>query len=184
MQINILQNKLVFGAEYQITVDNEERYVAKQKAFSFKTGLQLIEKSTGQIKFEIKKGGGWFKLKYNLIKEPNQVLELKRIGGWKGYFECLVNEDVYELHAHKGRKYSVFKNSNQMAWWDKNAVSWFGGDRYKIIADSNADIELLISFCLAIDVKSGGSEGSALTYDFGHIGSTSKKFDRSWRPKY
>jgi hypothetical protein len=57
---------------------------------------------------------------------------------------------MYDIYGHRGRKYSIYKNDQQVAWWDKEAVGWFAGDNYKIFANANSDPELLISFCLVI----------------------------------
>lgn len=96
-----------------------------------------------------------------------------------------VGQDLYEIFGHKGRKFSVYKNDKQVAWWDKDAVTWFNGDNYKIIADKDSDYELIISFCLIIDhTSSNNNDGNTMTVDFGNIGSTVKQFDPAWQPKY
>jgi hypothetical protein len=86
--------------------------------------------------------------------------------------------------GHIGRKYSVYKNELQVAWWDKEAVSWFDGDNYKILADIDCDLDLIISFCLIVDnFSSNENDGNTVTYDFGNIGFQAKKFDENWQPK-
>jgi hypothetical protein len=52
---------------------------------------------------------------------------------------------LYEIFGHKGRKYSILKNK-QVAYWNKNCVTWFDGDNYRIVADNDCDFELIISF--------------------------------------
>jgi hypothetical protein len=82
-----------------------------------------------------------------------------------------------------GRKYSVYKNDKQIAWWDKQAVSWFNGDNYTIIADSDADYELIIAFCLIIDNQYNNNDNSnTVTFDFGNIGGQVRKFNTDWKP--
>jgi len=73
----------------------------------------------------------------------------------------------------------------QVAWWDKEAVTWFEGDNYHIDADDDIDRELIISFCIIIDdFTSKSHEDNTVTYDIGNFGLWAKKFDASWRPKY
>ena len=80
--------------------------------------------------------------------------------------------------------YSIFKNDTQVAWWDKKAVTWFAGDNYKIIADKDGDIDLIISFCLIVDnFSSDDHDGNMVTYDFGNIGFQQKRYDNNWQPK-
>jgi hypothetical protein len=93
-----------------------------------------------------------------------------------------VGSDNYDLYGHRGRKYSIYKNDIQVAWWDKNAVSWFSGDNYKITADKDCDVALIIFFCLIIDNFSYHKK-SIFNYSFGNIGFQAKMFDPAWQPK-
>jgi hypothetical protein len=95
-----------------------------------------------------------------------------------------VNGDTYDIYGHKGRKFSIYKNNVQIAWWDKNLMALFAGDQYKIIADSDCDKELIVTFCIIIDqFKDDGSKGE-LNLDFGNvIVPEVKPFDPTWRPK-
>jgi len=68
---------------------------------------------------------------------------------------------------------------------DKKAVSWFAGDNYKITADNDCDIDLIISFCLIVDnFSNNDKDGNTVTYDLGNIGFQVKKFDNTWQQKY
>jgi hypothetical protein len=112
------------------------------------------------------------------------VLEFRTVSVWKCEYECQVGQDCYHIYGHRGRKYSIYKNDKQIAWWNKNAVSWFAGDNYKIISDADADIDLLISFCLIIDnFSSDSGKGNTINIDLGNIGFQARKFDPAWQPK-
>lgn len=92
---------------------------------------------------------------------------------------------TFDIYGHRGRKYSVYKNDKQVAWWNKQSVTWFEGDNYKIIADYNSDYELIMAFCLIIDNHSRNDNNvRTVTIDFGHIGPQVKKFDPTWQPMY
>lgn len=79
----------------------------------------------------------------------------------------------------------MYKNDEQVAWWDKKRVTWFEGDNYKIVADNKGHYELLIAFCLIIDNYLSNDKGNnSMTIDFGHIGPQARKFDKTWQPKY
>jgi hypothetical protein len=71
-----------------------------------------------------------------------------------------------------------------VAWWEKEAVSWFDGDNYTITADNDCHAELIIAFCLIIDNHKSNRHGdNAVSYDIGNIGGQVKEFDSHWRPK-
>ena len=84
----------------------------------------------------------------------------------------------------KEAKYSVYKNSTQVAWWEKEAVTWFEGDNYAITANNDCNVELIIAFCLIIDNhKSKSHSENAVSYNIGNIGGQIKEFDPYWRAK-
>jgi hypothetical protein len=45
----------------------------------------------------------------------------------------------------------VFKNTVEIATWTGNAVTLLEGDKYRIVADDNKDLKMLMAFCLIID---------------------------------
>jgi len=77
----------------------------------------------------------------------------------------------------------VYKNDTQVAWWTKQAVSWFSGDNYKIIADNNCNYNLIIAFCLIIDDYKSNGKKSVINISIGRLGPQAKKFDPTWNPK-
>lgn len=184
MEIDINQTKISIGAEYKIHLNGMEEYFALKKLFRFLGEINLFNKSRGNAVYQIKQNWDWFNLSYDLIKYDNNKFEFRTISIWKLHYECHVGEDIYEIFGHRGRKYSIYKNDNQIAWWDKEAVSWFNGDNYKITADNDCDIELLICFCLIIDnAKSKNSDGNTVNIDLGNIGFQARKFNPNWIPK-
>jgi hypothetical protein len=112
-------------------------------------------------------------------------LEFRTKSVWKNHFQCQYGSENFDIYGHKGRKFSVYKNDRQVAWWDKQAVSWFEGDNYKLIADVDSDYELIMAFCLIIDNHlSNSNEGNTVTFDLGNIGPQAKAFDSTWLPNY
>jgi len=117
-----------------------------------------------------------------LIKEFDKQIKSHAKNNQNNSF--IINCFLYGVFGHRGRKYSIYKNNKQIAWWDKNKVRWFNGDNYQIIADFDVDRELLISFCLILDNdRSQNRSENAVTVDYGNIGPQAKKFNPDWRPK-
>jgi hypothetical protein len=125
----------------------------------------------------------WFGTTYKIIY-GNEVLNFTTKSYWKLHYQCQHQNDKYDIYGHRGRKYSIYKNEVQIAYWDKEAVSWFSGDNYMILTDNDANHQLLIGFCLILDNdKNNDKDGATVTYDFGNIGWQEKKYNPNWIAK-
>jgi len=188
MEIDIKQKKISIADKYQIFVDGKQTYTASTKLFRLLSEIHLLEIGSNNPKYVIKKRWTLFKPAFDL-RWNNNVFEFRTKNFWKHHYYCKVGQDYYEIFGHRGRKYSIYKNNVQIAYWDKEAITLYKGDTYKIIADDDCNCELLISFCLIIDNKSSNNENNhndalfSTTIDFGNIGLQSKKFDPLWLPK-
>jgi uncharacterized protein YxjI len=185
MEIDITQKKISVGDKYQIFIDGQQAYAASQQLVSLLPEINLFETSAGgRARITINKKFAWFKAAYDITRWDNNVFQFRTRSIWKVHFQCQSGSDNYDIYGHRGRKYSIFKNNIQVAWWDKKAVSWFAGDNYKIRADNECDIELIVSFCLVIDnFASNHKGGNTITFDLGNLGLQAKKFDNTWLPK-
>jgi hypothetical protein len=184
MEININQKKISIGDKYQIFINGQHTHSASTKLFSWFTEINLFEYGSNSPRCVIKKKWSFFNTSFDISGHKHSHLEFRTKSFWKNHYFCQVGQDLFEVFGHRGRKYSVYKNDKQIAWWDKQAVTWFNGDNYKLLADNDCDYELIISFCLIIDnAKSDNNEGNTLTIDFGNIGPQVKKFDPAWQPK-
>jgi hypothetical protein len=185
MEIDINQKKLTIGEKYRIFIDGQQTHSASTKLFRWLPEINLFEHNLDTPKFTLNRKWAWFKISFDLTRFDNRVFEFRTKKFWRRHYYCQVENDLYEIFGHRRRKYSVYKNDKQIAWWDKNAVTWFDGDNYKIIADRDCAPELLISFCLIIDAaSSNANDGKMLTIDIGNIGPQAKKFDPTWQPRY
>jgi len=185
MEIDINQKKISIGDKYKIFIDGKPSYNASRQLFKLLPVINLFDNDGNGPKMTINKRFSWFKAKYDITRRDNNILEFRTKSYWKNYYQCQVGADVYDIYGHRGRKYSIYKNYNQVAWWDKKPVSWFAGDNYKIIADKDCDPELIISFCLTVDnFSSDDHDGNTVTFNLGNIGPQVKKFDTTWQAKY
>ena len=186
MEIDINQKKISIGDKYQIFTDGQQTHFATRGLLQLLAEINLFEKNTvDKARMTINKRFTLFKAKYDITRLDNNILNFRTKSYWKSYYQCQCGDDTYDIFGHRGRKYSIYKNNIQVGWWDKKAVTWFAGDNYKIIADKDCDVNLIISFCLIVDNFSRNNhDGNAVTYDFGNIGFQAKKFDETWQPKY
>lgn len=183
MEIDINQQKISIGDKYKIFIDGQQTHYASRKLIGLPPAIYLYQVNTDRPRMTIEKYFS-FQIKYDITRWDNNVLTFRTISFWKRQYECPVQSDVYTIYGHRGRKYSIYKNDRQVAWWNKNALSWFAGDKYKTIADKDADTSLLISFCLIVDNFSSYSwDWIMRNIEFGNIGFQARKFDPDWQPK-
>jgi uncharacterized protein YxjI len=184
MEIDINQKKLSFNDKYQIFIDGQQTHFAVIRSL-YSSATELIEKESGKVKYIIGKKWTLFTTSFSLIRlEDDNILAFRTRSFWKRHYFCVVGMDMYDIYGHTGRKYSVYKNEIQVAWWAQEAVAWFNGDNYKIVADKDCDYELIISFCLAIDAAFSNDNSGILSIRTGSMGPQAKRFDESWQPKY
>lgn len=185
MKIDINQKKISIGDKYDIFVEDNQTYKAKTELFKLLSVIDLFENDADRPKMTIRKRWSWWGAKYDLERHDGNVFRFQTLSVRKIQYRCQVGFDRYDIYGHRGRKHSIFKNGVQIGWWDKAAVTWFDGDNYSITADDDADIELLMSFCLLMDnYASKDKDKGAVSVDFGNLGFGCKKFDSNWRPKY
>jgi hypothetical protein len=143
----------------------------------------LFDLTGNNQRLTITKRFSW-KTKYDITLGDNNILAFRTKSSWKSHYQCQLGSDLFDIYSHKGRKYSVYKNDRQVAWWDQQRVTWFEGDNYKIIADADSDDELLMGFCLIIDNSfSNSNEDNTVTINVGNIGPQARAFDPTWQPK-
>ncbi len=185
MEIDINQKKISVGDKYQIFIDGEQTHFASRQLLQLIPQINLFKIDEGRARMIIDKRVSAFKESYDITRWDNNLVRFRTKSIWKSHYQCQCGSDLYDIYGHRGRKYSIYKNDIQIAWWDKKAVSWFAGDNYKIIADKDCDAELLISFCLIVDnFSSENNKNDAIfNYDLGNIGFQAKKFDDTWQPK-
>ena len=184
MVIDINQKKIAFGDKYRIYVNGEQKFSASTAIISLLPSIYLFDSGKTNARLTIDKHWAWFNTKYSIKLWDGGKIDFLSASFWKSHYKCQDGGDLYDIYGHRGRKYSVYRNDVQIAWWDKEMVSWFEGDNYKIIADDDCNYELVMGFCLIIDSQHSSSNNwNTVTIDFGNIGPQARVFDYAWRPK-
>src|SRR5258705_2267715 len=183
MEIDINQKKISIGDKYRVFIEGQQTHIASTKLFRWLAEINLFETGSSQPRYAIKKKWTWFKASYDITSWDYNLFEFRTKNIWKRHYYCQAGKDLYEIYGHRGRKYSVYKNDTQVAWWDQQTVTWFEGDNYKMIAEKGPDFELLISFCLVMDNHSSNSNnGNLFTINLGNVGPQARPFDPGWQP--
>jgi uncharacterized protein YxjI len=184
MEIDINQKKISIGDKYKIFVEGQSTYSARRSLYFFLPTIKLFEDSNSDFaKIIIRQKFFFLRAAYIISRWDKKNFAFKAKSIWSSYYQCQCESDMYEICGHDGRKYSIYKNNVQVAWWAKQAVTWFAGDNYKITADKDRDLDLIIAFCLIIDNLIYPKGGNIVSYDIGAIGVEEKEFDTNWHPK-
>jgi hypothetical protein len=184
MEIDINQQKISAIDKYKIFVNRHELYRATAELFRPFDRLYLFPIDQKKPKYKIIRKLTFFRTSYDIRTQDNHVFPFRTGQYIRGHYYCQAGQDRYDIYVNRGRRYSVYKNDVQVAWWDKEAVAWFKGDNYKIIADNDCHYELIISFCLIIDNAFNNNSGNSFVkVSFGRIGPIAREFDPTWRPK-
>lgn len=182
MIIDIRQKKLSIGDQYQITLNGEPIYTASREVFQWLAEILVFDVPANRLSIKINKRFHLFKANYEISLDA-MVCSFKTVSYLRAHFRCQNTGDNYDIYGHRGRKYSIFKNGRQVGWWEKDRVTWLEGDQYRIIANDDTHIELLIAFCLIIDNYFSSNHGEdIMTINWGYFGLQARHFDQDWRP--
>lgn len=118
-------------------------------------------------------------IKHIITFKNNVKLELKLKGGLvKNYYECFYKNDNYRIVVHKGYKTSIFRNKNQIAFYDKKPTTVLETYKILLICNSNINKELIFSFISALELSSDQKEG--IEFDLGNLTIDYLPFDEKW----
>lgn len=182
MEIVIDQKKIAIGDKYNIFINQQASHYASRQLIQLLAEIFLFDKEQGAPILKINKRFYWFKAKYDIRVADGAVFPFRTKSYWKRHYQCQADKDCYDIYGHRGRKYSVYKNNVQIAWWKKGVITWFEGDHYIMQANDDSSAPLLIAFCLILDNMEGHHGENAFTINIGHVGFQAKKFDPKWLP--
>lgn len=183
MIIAIHQKKLSTSDQYKIFINDELKYNASRQLIQLMPEIHIIDASNQILKIKIVKRLQWIRAKYDISFSKSLIYTFKTVSYFRQHYQCSTAVAVYDIYGHRGRKYSIYKDNYQIAWWQKNLITWLEGDTYTITANGNADVDLLISFCLILDNYRSGNKGEdILTINLGYMGLQAKRFNREWLP--
>jgi hypothetical protein len=184
MEIKIEQQKISIGRDkYQVFVDGEKCYYATTPFLNIKDLKATLYSSQERQPLISCEDGSLFKKEDPsfFIFRGNEKYGFGTVDFNSRHYGCEVGNDWYDIFAHTGLKCSIYKNDEQIGWWTQNRFKFFKGDKFTITCNSNADIELLIMFCLIFDLGDT-SDGGLLNFNTSNIAINGKKFNENWQP--
>jgi hypothetical protein len=184
MRLDINQKKISIRNKFNIFLNGHPAYQAQQELFRLLPVINLFEQENPVvIRFSARKRLTLLNINYDITRWDNAVFHFRTVSFFKRHYRCEVDGDVYDIYGHRGLKYSVYRNDVQVAYWQKESVSWFEGDNYKLIASDDVSAELLALFNIIIDNAKSRKNKGTFNINWGYIGPQARPFDPSWIPK-
>lgn len=149
-EVIIKQHAVSLTDEYEIYTDGKRTHTAYKELLKFYSTLVLSEYKTDRVLLKTEKTIWPFGPHYYIyIKDRSYLFETK---SWlKGHYRCKTEQVMYDVYAHRGNLYRVFKNDIEIATWTGNAVTLMEGDKYRMVCDDKKELQILMGFCLIID---------------------------------
>jgi len=184
MRIDINQKKIAFGNKFTIVKNGKTILRAASKLFRILSVTEIFQPYSDLPLVSIRRKLAFVKAKYDIEIMNQPIYYFRTVSYWKNHHQCKAGSTVYDVYGHRGRKYSIYKNDEQVAYFEKEAVTFFEGDNYKLIAEEDANHILLVSIVLTVDnYRSNNKNDSAINIDLGHIFQASK-FNHEWTPQF
>lgn len=158
----ILQRKLaLFNNKYIIHKGDEELYFVHSDTFAMASTIKLQNTQTQYVRTIISGEFGFFNWKFHIqrLYDDYKTLTLKTTTIWKKEFECFHNEDKYLVIPINQKEYTFLKNDTVVAKMEDISAFFESSKKYQlIINDEKSDLDLIISFAIAMDKTAIDSE--------------------------
>ena len=184
MKIEIIQKGFtLFQNKYEILINGRKVYKAKNKLFSFKPTIDIID-NHGDIvcsilgktfsnrnfpSFSVEKFGTNFTIKTLNVND----------------YELKTGNQTISFFEQEGRYIGIFIKEEQVGIISKNKKSYGGGDKYKALYKETIIKPLpVICFIIGYDFyKKDDDSISIVNVDYGNIYiKPTKKVDLNWKP--
>jgi hypothetical protein len=148
-----------------------------------KKDLLIVNSTTRENELVIKEYRGWSNIKYSVV-DKQEIFNYKEMSSFKMHYQFISDKNSYDIFGHKKFKYSIFKNGLQIGFFIESSSSINYKILYRIECDSDANIPLIFSFLLVMNMRDNeNSDGAAFTYKISPFWKTKRDFDMDWKPK-
>ena len=181
MEITINKQTISLGEIYNINVNGQLTFTASRGAF--KLGIKLYNLNDQSPLVTIQPVLLTWLPQYNYIfnDDSNGIFEVIRTA-FVFDAEAVIKKSNFEINEHRGRKFTIYKNGKQIAWWKTKMVTFFVGDNATMLADDDCDLNEVLTILLTVEHLKTRKERQWININFGRL-FQSKKFDETWQPK-
>ena len=187
MIVNVNQRMwTLFGRKYIVSIDGEKKYEIERRAFSAKGVYEIKD-------YDTLKEVGIFRNKLMSLKADTEIIigekefhfKQESVKSMKYFCENInAPEEKYLIQAHHGHTTSIFKNQNQVAWWDKKRFVILEGNKYKIEMNFDEDPILFSAFAVLVDnYRISITIGGDIGWEMGNMGKGLTNRNENWKRK-
>jgi hypothetical protein len=180
MHFVIKERKFSWTSEYDVAI-NGTNYNARAASFTFLDNIE-IRSDKGDTVARVKQLFSPFVSKYDFFLSGGRVFQFRCEKAWTGVYVCQCADEIYRLYEHKGLRFSIFKDEQQVAAFKKNRITIGQGHQYEV--DMNSNLDPVLVLCIVLAEGSDDDEqsrGETVSIDLGNIGPEARPFDEMWR---
>jgi hypothetical protein len=181
MDVTIQERKFTFHSEYEISGAGPVLR-ARKEFLSFPPRIQVKfeggEAVTLQGRFSL------IRCKYDFHFPDGRDYAFQCEKLVKGVYACKREEEIYRLYHHKRRRYSIFRNGEQIAAVQRSRYTSNRGNRFDVRMNRDADVAIVASMVLAMNAsdRSEGDDAENVTAELGTYRREERAFDTTWQP--
>ena len=181
MNITIQERRFTFSSEYEISGSGQILRARKDfLSFPSRIHVKYGEDRVGTLQ-------GRFSLihcKYDFQFADGRDFAFQCEKLRKGVYACKRGDEVYRLYHHKGRRYSIFRNGDQIAAVERNRYVAGRSARFDVRMNQDADVAVVASMVIAMNSseRKEGEDEEAVLAERGGPRREDKAFDVNWQP--
>jgi hypothetical protein len=192
MNIEINSAAESFGEAYSIGINGFLLYSAELETRNFFDSMLVLNRlhPDKYPRLALSRNLSFLSARYSMAywddqldcwQEPSGFFRTKSL--WKSHYQCHRGQDCYDIFTHPELRRSVYKNDCMIGYWEKEAQPLSDYVSYKLTADDDCEVELLISFCLILDTFTATNKQGLVPLELGDLHTEARPFDWSWKPK-
>src|SRR5436190_1505746 len=135
MIITIKQHKASIGDGYDIYTNEKRTLSAYTEILTMDTIINLSEYGSDRAILSVEKMFSLFGPVYIIKRNGNEYM-FDSVSWFKGHYKCVVGDTTYNIYGHFDNKYSVYKDEDQIAYWEGQSITFMEGDKYQLYADN------------------------------------------------
>tara|TARA_B100000378_G_scaffold159889_1_gene128812 strand:- start:1496 stop:2047 length:552 start_codon:yes stop_codon:yes gene_type:complete len=181
MQLKLIQKKFTFFQnKYEILQDDQLLFKANSILFTWPKKIE-VKSSEGKNLIRISKNLS-LKSSYEIQFSSVAKYDIKAQSWVRDYFLLRIPEGELKVYHQRGLRLIILLNEEQVAEITKNSMSFFGGDEFEILANSDFSKELLVALCLVWEMNDFDGKKYTVNINAGNLSNAKKEEHTNWKP--
>ena len=181
MHLKLIQKKFTFFQnKYEILQGDQLLFKANSILFTWPKKIE-VKSSEGKSLMKISKNLS-LKSSYEIQFSSGAKYDIKAQSWVRDYFLLRIPEGELKVYHQRGLRLIILLNEEQVAEITKNSMSFFGGDEFEILANSDFSKELLVALCLVWEMNDFDGEKNIININAGNLFNSKKEEHTNWKP--